>query len=80
MTTTTLRDWTGYDHVGAIIDYEGSEQSAEETLRLFQYLVDTGLAWQLQGHYGRTAKALIDKGLVSPSANEEPTYTLEHYR
>ncbi len=80
MTATALRDWTGFDHVGSIIDYENDEQSAEETLRLFQYLVDTGLAWQLQGHYGRTAKSLIDKGLVSPSTNEEPTHTLEDYR
>lgn len=80
MTTTALRNWTDYDHVGAIIQYEGGEQSAEETLRLFQYLVDTGLAWKLQGHYGRTAKTLIDKGLVSASANEEPTHTLDNYR
>lgn len=80
MTTTALRDWTGYDHVGAIIEYEGDEQSAEDTLRLFQYLVDTGLAWKLQGRYGRTATALIDKGLVSASAHQDPTHTLDDYR
>jgi hypothetical protein len=80
MATTTLRDWTGLDHVGAIMDYEGGEQSLEDSLRLFQYLVDTGLAWKLQGHYGRTATALIQKGLVAKSVHETPTHTLDDYR
>lgn len=80
MTTTSLRNWTGYDHVGAIIDYESGDQSAEETLQLFQYLVDTDLAWKLQGHYGRTASALVAKGLVSNSINEEPSHSLNDYR
>ena len=28
----------------------------------WQYLIDTGLAWRLQGWFGRTAKRLIDDG------------------
>lgn len=53
-----------YDHVDAIIRYESGELSEDECIELFQYLVDTGLAWQLQGHYGRTAKALLDAGII----------------
>jgi len=48
-----------------IIDFESGELPPERVVELFQHLVDTGLAWQLQGFYGRTAKALIEAGEVT---------------
>jgi hypothetical protein len=56
-----------YDYMGQIIAYENGDLDEDETLTLFQYLVDTGLAWQLQGAYGRTAAALIERGdIIAP--------------
>ena len=52
-------------NVDRIIRFENGEMDTEETICLFQDLVNTGLAWQLQGSYGRMAKDLIDAGLVS---------------
>lgn len=52
------------DLTSEIIAYESGEMSADRIIPFFQRLVDSGLAWSLQGHYGRTAKALIDQGDV----------------
>ena len=49
----------------AIVRYEHGELSEDETIELFQGLIDSGMAWNLQGSYGRTAQALIDAGLCS---------------
>ena len=39
--------------------------SEEQVIEAWQYLVDTGLAWQLQGSFGRMAQQLIDKGVIN---------------
>jgi hypothetical protein len=36
----------------------------QEVIKAWQHLVDTGLAWKLQGSFGRTAKQLIESGLI----------------
>jgi hypothetical protein len=57
------------NNIDKIIAYESDELSDKETIELFQDLVDSGLAWKLQGHYGRTAKAYIDAGFVHVGGN-----------
>ena len=36
----------------------------EEVINAWQYLLDTGLCWQLQGTFGRTANRLIEEGII----------------
>jgi hypothetical protein len=43
-----------------IMDYEMGNLSDLDTLKLFSELIKNGMAWTLQGHYGRTARHLID--------------------
>ena len=50
--------------IDKIIDYEQGTLSEEDTIDLFQNLVDSGDAWTLQGHYGRTARYLLDNGYI----------------
>lgn len=52
------------DQLSQMIAYENGELDEDSTVKLFQSLVDSGLAWQLQGHYGRTAADLIRAGRV----------------
>jgi len=40
-------------------------ESEEQVLEAWQSLVDSGLAWQLQGFFGRTATQLIERGLIN---------------
>ena len=55
------------DSFRAVALAEGFEDGTEEEiLSAWQYLVDTGLAWRLQGWFGRTASALIDAGYIQP--------------
>ena len=48
-----------------IIAYECGDIDEAGILELFAELISNGMAWTLQGHYGRTAKALIDSGYIS---------------
>lgn len=55
-----------YDVVGAIIEFESGQLDDDGVLRLFSELVKSGMAWSLQGSYGRAAQRLIDGGYLSP--------------
>ncbi len=48
-----------------IVEYENGELTQDQTIQLFQELVDSGMIMKLQGHYGRLAFQLMEAGLIT---------------
>ena len=61
----TTQTWTPYDASACVEGFDGLEHDEDTILSAWQYLVDTGLAWSLQGWYGRTANQLINDGYIT---------------
>jgi hypothetical protein len=51
--------------IDTLMRYENGELEFDEEIELFQQLVDSGLAWKLQGFYGRAAQRLLDQGFIT---------------
>ena len=52
----------------AIQIVEGDKESSEEQcVAAWQWLIDQGHVWSLQGWYGRTAVQLIEDGVCTPA-------------
>jgi len=58
-----------FDAVGIAEGFIDAE-SKEQVIEAWQHLIDTGLAWSLQGWFGRTAEALIEQGICNPALRE----------
>ena len=56
--------WDNFTAIGIAEGFEEAD-SEEQVLEAWQHLVTTGLAWQLQGSFGRTARSLIEEGLIN---------------
>lgn len=50
------------DQLDKMIAWEQGDLNDEDTIALFQELIDNGMAWTLQGCYGRMAANLIEAG------------------
>ena len=59
-----------YEAVGIIEGFEECE-GEEQYIEAFQVLIDDGCVWQLQGRFGREAKALLDQGICTLPQKEE---------
>lgn len=62
MNTALKYSFTPYQAAGIAEGWLEAE-SEEHQIAAWQYLIDTELAWSLQGSIGRRAKELIDAGL-----------------
>jgi hypothetical protein len=52
--------------INAVLIAEGDIEADQDTqIEAWQYLVDTGLAWSLQGSFGRMAQELIDQDVIT---------------
>jgi len=60
------------DNYTAVAIAEGFEEaeSEEQIIEAWQHLIDTGLAWELQGSFGRQAVRLIDAGICHHKSSE----------
>jgi hypothetical protein len=49
--------------------FEDGQLSEIDTIKLFSELVQTGIAWRLQGFYGRNAVCLIENEIIDKKGN-----------
>lgn len=59
---------TNYEAVSIAEGFCGYEPTEAEQVEAWQHLIDTGLAWTLQGWFGRAAKRLIEQGVCTAPA------------
>jgi 3',5'-cyclic AMP phosphodiesterase CpdA len=61
-------------NVDQINAFEDGSQSEEETVEMFQAMIDDGSVWGLQGFYGRTAMDLIRSGQCHLAKERQKDY------
>lgn len=61
-----MDNYTAVGIAEGFIDAESQDQYIEA----WQHLIDTGMAWSLQGWFGRTAMHLIEEGYCDAPANK----------
>ena len=52
-----------YEAIGLAESFISAE-SEEQVINAWQHLHDTGLAYSLQGWFGRTAQSLLKQGII----------------
>lgn len=59
------------DIVGQIMAFESGELDNEEVFALFQFLLDSGMIYSLQGSYQRMATDLVLAGKIEPPSEDQ---------
>jgi|TARA_R100000081_G_scaffold60594_1_gene30370 hypothetical protein len=58
-----MNNITDYQAIGLAEGFE--EGTKEQIIEAWQYLHNTGLAYKLQGWFGRTAQSLLEQGVIN---------------
>lgn len=58
-----MKNMTDYQAIGLAEGFE--EGTEEQIIKAWQHLHDTGLAYKLQGWFGRNCRALIEDGIIN---------------
>jgi len=66
-----MKKLTNYEAT-MIAEGEQEPESDEQYIQAWQHLIDTGLAWSLQGFFGRTASTMIQQGLCYVPIKKQP--------
>ena len=63
--------------IDQIMAYECGMLDGAGMVYLFAELIKDGSVWSLQGHYVRTAKLLIDRGIIMPNGDIDEMSAIE---
>ncbi len=58
---------SNYQACAIIEGFDGEQHCEEDVIDAFQFLINSGVVWKLQGFYGRNAAALLEQGLCLPA-------------
>jgi len=59
-------EWTPYLATAYAEGFcEGEDSDIEEQIEAWAYLIKTGLCWNMQGFFGRSARQLINDGYIT---------------
>mgnify|MGYP006254516511 CR=1 FL=1 len=58
--------YTACGIVEGFVDIPEGVDEEHAHVQAWQYLIDTGIVWNLQGRYGRIAQDLITQGICTP--------------
>ena len=66
------------DMIDKIMAYEEGMLDGVGMVYLFSELIKNGMAWSLQGHYGRMASRLIDTGILTKDGDIDEMRAIEY--
>ena len=64
--------------IDKLIAYEEGMLDGAGMVYLFAELVRNGMAWSLQGHYGRMASRLIETGILTKDGDIDEMRAIEY--